>query len=957
MKPRNFIYLFLPFIPFLGNAQFQGTISTTESVCQSDGTITIAGANPTSEYLLSGNQIPQIGPFMAVGGIVVFSNLPRGLFTVTEFKTNNSQPTTNVTVPGNYEQNWIFNTRVDYNSCSGGQPTVQITDFTITGATSAQQRPPYTYRISTKGGSLPSDGSIPPPFLAVTSFNIPYPSGMNGNYQIQAKDACGNYKTINVNVPLNVPGPGLALAFANFTNCAGDAIYTATATGGTPNYVFTIVAPSTNQIGATQTTSGPASFTLTAGGSYTIEVMDQCGGITRRAVTVRPYINPTFTIQGTTGNCSPPPVSGTGGLVLRVLGDGIGPYSATITNDCGHPNINLTNLTLNNVLNFVNGLTRPCNYTVTVMDGCGRLQTRTQGLIQPGVGSLASTTATECPSTGSNNINQVIRVGFGPPYSPSGPYNYEIFDSSNNPVMGFPRLAQTATSITQALIPGSYTYQITDACGATTGLIPITVGTYQNPTVSVDFNNPCFGAGQAVVVGVNNNPLSPNRYTYSIISGPNRVGAGPETDSDPNTGKFSSLISGGTYVFRFFDGCRNVNVSITIPNYTQPTWEVGFGALCSGEIVSRLEIVNLEPQGQIVGPYLWRITSEDSDIFNQPLPFPSSAGQSSLIFNNLPPKNSNNDVATYIILGNDGCKNSFQGSGKIGLLPPQNLVLDLTSICADGNAVIRARVSIPIAGATYVFYRDGVEIQRSTNLFSFIMNASPGLYTGRAYPDILGKPECFEESSAVAVTASLSIACNINGQPTCDNANAGSISVTPNSGTPPYTYLWSNGATTASINGLSAGVYTVTVSDGTGCMITCQSTLVPASGCCRINAVIAQDLECLENNTPGIITDNRLRFNITATNSNPLLTTYNVAVNNGTTITPTSGIYGFPIQFTLGAGSGGGGGTFILTLIDTASSNCTQTVTIVDPGLCPQTSNPPCETVNCSTATIQVNRN
>lgn len=45
----------------------------------------------------------------------------------------------------------------------------------------------------------------------------------------------------------------------------------------------------------------------------------------------------------------------------------------------------------------------------------------------------------------------------------------------------------------------------------------------------------------------------------------------------------------------------------------------------------------------------------------------------------------------------------------------------------------------------------------------------------------------------------------------------GSITATPTGGTAPYTYKWSNGATTATVNGLLKGVYSVTVTDANGC--------------------------------------------------------------------------------------------------------------------------------------------
>ena len=53
---------------------------------------------------------------------------------------------------------------------------------------------------------------------------------------------------------------------------------------------------------------------------------------------------------------------------------------------------------------------------------------------------------------------------------------------------------------------------------------------------------------------------------------------------------------------------------------------------------------------------------------------------------------------------------------------------------------------------------------------------------------------------------------------TC-KGNDGKITATPAGGTPPYTYLWSNGATTASIENLLPMPYTVEIKDGAGCMV------------------------------------------------------------------------------------------------------------------------------------------
>ena len=53
--------------------------------------------------------------------------------------------------------------------------------------------------------------------------------------------------------------------------------------------------------------------------------------------------------------------------------------------------------------------------------------------------------------------------------------------------------------------------------------------------------------------------------------------------------------------------------------------------------------------------------------------------------------------------------------------------------------------------------------------------------------------------------------------PACIQQNNGTATVALTGGAPPYTYLWSNGATTQNNTGLTFGVYTVTVSDVSGC--------------------------------------------------------------------------------------------------------------------------------------------
>ncbi|MDV6167451.1 T9SS type A sorting domain-containing protein, partial [Flavobacterium sp. DG1-102-2] len=63
----------------------------------------------------------------------------------------------------------------------------------------------------------------------------------------------------------------------------------------------------------------------------------------------------------------------------------------------------------------------------------------------------------------------------------------------------------------------------------------------------------------------------------------------------------------------------------------------------------------------------------------------------------------------------------------------------------------------------------------------------------------------------------------------CFGNATGSATIAVNGGTSPYTYLWSTGATTNSITGLAAGIYTVVVTDAHGCTLSNSYTITQPS--------------------------------------------------------------------------------------------------------------------------------
>lgn len=138
----------------------------------------------------------------------------------------------------------------------------------------------------------------------------------------------------------------------------------------------------------------------------------------------------------------------------------------------------------------------------------------------------------------------------------------------------------------------------------------------------------------------------------------------------------------------------------------------------------------------------------------------------------------------------------------------------------------------------------------------------------------------------------------------CGNAN-GSAGVNVTGGTSPYTYLWSNGASTSSISGLNGGTYTVTVTDSKLC--TANRTLVV-------------------NNTPSLVISIDTIIHVKCAGQNTGVIKVNVTGGSGAlTYTWTPSQIGTDSIFNLASG------TYKLVVRDTANCRDSISVTINSP--------------------------
>lgn len=86
----------------------------------------------------------------------------------------------------------------------------------------------------------------------------------------------------------------------------------------------------------------------------------------------------------------------------------------------------------------------------------------------------------------------------------------------------------------------------------------------------------------------------------------------------------------------------------------------------------------------------------------------------------------------------------------------------------------------------------------------------------------------------------------------CRGAQSGALRIGVEGGRPPYTYLWSNGATTPELQMLAAGTYRVTVTDAEGCRLTLPDLQITQPATALQVSSVVRNLSCF-NSGDGLI--------------------------------------------------------------------------------------------------------
>ena len=164
-----------------------------------------------------------------------------------------------------------------------------------------------------------------------------------------------------------------------------------------------------------------------------------------------------------------------------------------------------------------------------------------------------------------------------------------------------------------------------------------------------------------------------------------------------------------------------------------------------------------------------------------------------------------------------------------------------TSVACFGNATGTATVS-PSAGSSPYTYAWSGGGNTAT-----ISNKPAGNYT----VTVTDNKQCSVTASASITQPFAALSALLSKEDASCNRNNGSLSVTANGGAGNYTYLWSNGPTTATISNLATGSYQVTVKDQNNCTIQAASSIVALPNTLTVT-IAKTDAACGQNDGAAI---------------------------------------------------------------------------------------------------------
>ncbi len=338
-----------------------------------------------------------------------------------------------------------------------------------------------------------------------------------------------------------------------------------------------------------------------------------------------------------------------------------------------------------------------------------------------------------------------------------------------------------STATASSLPAGSYTVTATDANACST-TIPVVISEITTGVASITQTNVACNGG------------STGSATISIAGG-----SSPFTYawSNSSTDSTATGLAQGSYSVSVTDaiGCTSINsVTITEPSALVASVTIDSNVLCNG--LSTGGATGTATGGTSPYTYAWSASAGSA----------STAAVTGLA------------AGTYTLTITDanGCSTSATDSVSEPTALMSMVTIDSNATCNGGNnGGATATTTGGTAPYAYAWSNSATGATASglaAGTYTVTITDTNGCTT--IATDSVSEPMAL----MAMITVDSNVLCN-------GGANAG-LSAVVTGGTPGYSYTWNNASTTASITGLSAGVYEVTITDTNNCTTSVIDTIV-----------------------------------------------------------------------------------------------------------------------------------
>ena len=275
------------------------------------------------------------------------------------------------------------------------------------------------------------------------------------------------------------------------------------------------------------------------------------------------------------------------------------------------------------------------------------------------------------------------------------------------------------------------------------------------------------------------------------------VGSVVATVYSQTAGIAISLTTAGETLHAFqgtLDG-NNIPTSVTVltalryrTSWQAPTWQCHYTPSISGNPNTGFDVVHtVNPDNMI---YTGPLTGAKADI-----------------------QDSIQDVSKW----NTSTSNNPFNFTPVSASAPSIAITSSTNILCNGASTgsITATVTGGTSNYTYV-WSNGSSTANTSSLTNTVSSLSAGYYKV-----VVTDNNGLKDSTDITLTepTSLGSSAVVDSNVSCHGFSDGGATVSVTGGTMPYSYSWNNSATTASITGVVAGKYMVTISDANGCSV------------------------------------------------------------------------------------------------------------------------------------------